>query len=91
MSLSRVESTEITNQFKQSERDCGSTSMQVAMMSSRIKHLTEHFKIHKKDFHSRRGLQQLVNKRKKLLKYLKRKDMSGYQKLIQTLGLRDSY
>ena len=60
-------------------------------MTSRIKDLTEHFKIHKKDVHSRRGLQQLVNKRRKLLKYLKHKDMERYQSLISSLGLRDSY
>lgn len=90
MSLSSIEN-EAVKPFKQSENDCGSSGVQVSLMSVRIKHLTEHFKVHKKDFHSRRGLQQLVNKRRKLLKYLKRKDTEGYQQLIQSLGLRDSY
>jgi small subunit ribosomal protein S15 len=60
-------------------------------MTGRIQYLTGHFKEHKKDFHSRRGLQELVNKRRKLLKYLKAKDQTRYQTLIQSLGLRDSY
>jgi small subunit ribosomal protein S15 len=61
------------------------------LISGRIKYLTDHFKAHKKDFHSRRGLQSLVNKRRKLLQYLKRSDNARYQTLIQKLGLRDSY
>ncbi|HEL8437229.1 TPA: 30S ribosomal protein S15, partial [Legionella pneumophila] len=61
------------------------------LITSRIKYLTDHFKENKKDFHSRRGLQELVNKRRKLLKYLKRNDQDRYQTLIQNLGLRDSY
>ena len=91
MSLHSVEKAEIIKQFQTSEKDTGTPEVQVSLMSARIKSLTEHFKINKKDFHSRRGLQHLVNKRRKLLKYLKRKDHGRYQKLIQGLGLRDSY
>jgi small subunit ribosomal protein S15 len=80
MSLTSVQKAEIVNEFKRADNDTG-----------RIKYLTDHFKEHKKDFHSRRGLQELVNKRRKLLKYLKRNDQSRYSTLIQSLGLRDSY
>lgn len=91
MSLSSVQKQEIINEFQRSEGDTGSTEVQVSLMTSRIKDLTEHFKAHKKDFHSRRGLQHLVNKRRKLLKYLKRKTPEQYYNLINKLGLRDSY
>lgn len=91
MTLTSVQTTEIINQFKRSDRDTGSSEVQVSLMTGRIKYLTEHFKQHKKDFHSRRGLQTLVNKRRKLLKYLKREDQARYTVLIQSLGLRDSY
>lgn len=91
MSLTGIQKTEIINQYKRNENDTGSTEVQVSLMTGRIKYLTEHFKEHKKDFHSRRGLQGLVNKRRKLLKYLKRTDAARYQTLIQNLGLRDSY
>lgn len=91
MTLTSVQTQEIINQVKQSDRDTGSPEVQVSLMTSRIKYLTEHFKTHAKDFHSRRGLQALVNKRRKLLKYLKRKDQGRYMGLIQQLGLRDSY
>ncbi|MCX7115308.1 MAG: 30S ribosomal protein S15 [Gammaproteobacteria bacterium] len=91
MSLSSVDTAAVVSQYQTSEGDTGSPEVQVSLMSSRIRYLTDHFKVHKKDFHSRRGLQHLVNKRRKLLKYLKRKDTSRYQTLIQSLGLRDSY
>jgi len=91
MSLTSAQKSEIIQQYKRSEKDTGTPEVQVSLMTSRIKDLTEHFKIHKKDVHSRRGLQQLVNKRRKLLKYLKHKDMERYQSLISSLGLRDSY
>ena len=84
MSLTSVQKAEIINEFKRADQDTG-------LMTGLIKYLTEHFKEHKKDFHSRRGLQELVNKRRKLLKYLKRNDQSRYSTLIQSLGLRDSY
>ena len=66
-----VQKAEIINEFKRADQDTGSPEVQVSLMTGRIKYLTEHFKEHKKDFHSRRGLQELVNKRRKLLKYLK--------------------
>ncbi len=91
MSLNSAEKAEIVNQYKLDEKDTGSPEVQVSIITSRIKYLTEHFKAHKKDFHSRRGLTQLVNKRRKLLQYLKRKDAKRYQSLIQKLELRDSY
>lgn len=91
MSLTPVETAEIVSQYQIHKSDSGSSDVQISLMSARIKYLTEHFKVNKKDFHSRRGLQALVNKRYKLLKYLKRKDSPRYQQLIQSLGLRDSY
>ena len=91
MSLSSVQKAEIVNEYKRAENDTGSPEVQVSLMTGRIKYLTEHFKENKKDFHSRRGLQELVNKRRKLLKYLKKNDQGRYQALIQNLGLRDSY
>jgi small subunit ribosomal protein S15 len=91
MSLNSAEKAEIVNEYKRADKDTGSPEVQVSLMTGRIKYLTDHFKANKKDFHSRRGLQTLVNKRRKLLKYLKRNDKSRYQTLIQSLGLRDSY
>ncbi len=91
MALDSVQTAAIVDQYKRSERDTGSSEVQVSLMTSRIKYLTEHFKMHKKDFHSRRGLQALVNKRRKLLQYLKASDRQRYSALIQSLGLRDSY
>lgn len=90
MSLTSVQKAEIVDQYKQSTTDTGSPEVQVSLITARIKYLTEHFKEHRKDFHSRRGLQSLVNKRRKLLKYLKQNDGSRYQTLIVSLGLRDS-
>ena len=91
MALTSVQKADIVNEFKRAATDTGSPEVQVSLMTGRIKYLTEHFKEHKKDFHSRRGLQGLVNKRRKLLKYLKRNDQARYATLIQSLGLRDSY
>ncbi|MFA6301902.1 MAG: 30S ribosomal protein S15 [Legionella sp.] len=91
MSLNSAEKAEIVKEFQRSANDTGSSEVQVSLITGRIKYLTEHFKAHKKDFHSKRGLQELVNKRRKLLQYLKRDDSARYQKLIQDLGLRDSY
>ncbi|WBV66022.1 30S ribosomal protein S15 [Legionella pneumophila] len=91
MSLNSAEKAEIINEYKRGDKDTGSPEVQVSLITSRIKYLTDHFKENKKDFHSRRGLQELVNKRRKLLKYLKRNNQDRYQTLIQNLGLRDSY
>lgn len=70
------------------DKDTGSTEVQVALLTQRISHLTEHFKVHKKDHHSRRGLLKLVSQRRRLLNYLKRTDLERYRKLVSTLGLR---
>lgn len=91
MSLTSAQKAEVVDQYKRSANDTGTPEVQVSLMTGRIKYLTDHFKVNKNDFHSRRGLQQLVNKRRKLLKYLKRKDQGRYLTLIQSLGLRDSY
>lgn len=74
--------------YKQHEGDTGSPEVQVALLTSRITYLTEHFKTHKKDFHSRTGLLKLVGQRRKLLNYLKKKDIMRYRDLIQRLNLR---
>jgi len=79
---------EIIDQFKLSEDDTGSSEVQIALLSSRIKYLTDHFKVHKKDHHSRRGLLKLVGKRRRLLNYLKKKDVEKYQNVIKDLGIR---
>ncbi len=91
MSLNSAQKQEIVKEFQRDEKDTGSTEVQVSLMTNRIKYLTEHFKEHKKDFHSRRGLQNLVSKRRKLLKYIKRTNQERYQDLIKKLGIRDSY
>lgn len=84
-----VEQTqEIINDYKITENDTGSADVQIALLTARITYLTEHFKSHKKDLHSRRGLLKLVNQRRKLQKYLKSTDAERYQKLIKRLGLR---
>lgn len=79
----------IINQYKQSENDTGSVQVQVALLTERINHLTEHLKTNHKDNHSRRGLLQMVGKRKGFLLYLKEKDIEAYRVLIKSLGLRD--
>jgi small subunit ribosomal protein S15 len=79
---------EVINKFKRHEGDTGSPEVQVALLTKRIDYLTEHFKTHKKDFHSRRGLLMLVGQRRRLLDYLKKSDGSRYRTLIDQLGLR---
>ncbi|MDO8722826.1 MAG: 30S ribosomal protein S15 [Syntrophales bacterium] len=80
--------SEIMARFQLHEKDTGSPEVQIALLSSRITYLTEHFKIHKKDHHSRRGLLKLVGQRRRLLDYLKKKDLERYRIVIQRLGLR---
>ena len=82
------EKKEIVKDFGKKETDTGSTEVQVALLTRKISELSEHFKIHKKDHHSRRGLLGMINNRRKLLKYLKGKNEDGYQELIKKLGLR---
>ena len=88
MSITAERKQEILKEFATGKGDTGSPEVQVAILSERIKNLTEHFKGHVKDNHSRRGLLALVSQRRSLLDYLKRKDDGRYQKLIEKLGLR---
>ncbi len=83
-----VNTQAIIKDFQQNANDTGSTSVQIALLTARIKHLTEHFKTHTKDHHSRRGLLRLVSQRKKLLTYLRGNDVNVYSDLIARLGLR---
>lgn len=80
--------SEVIKQYRLHDGDTGSPEVQVAILTDRINHLTEHFTVHKKDFHSRRGLLKLVGQRRRLLDYLKTKDLERYRKLIKSLGLR---
>ena len=79
---------DVVAKYKTHERDTGSPEVQVALLTERIHYLTEHFKTHKKDHHSRRGLLKLVGQRRRLLDYLKSKDSTRYRKLIDGLGIR---
>ena len=78
----------IIAQYKLHEKDTGSPEVQIALLSARIEYLTEHFKVHKKDHHSRRGLLQMVGRRRRLLDYLKRQSNERYRSTIERLGLR---
>ena len=82
------EKKEIVKDFGKNDKNTGSTEVQVALLTKKINYLSEHFKIHKKDHHSRRGLLGMINNRRKLLKYLKGKNEEGCQELIKKLGLR---
>jgi len=86
--MTAVAKKEIIDQFKIHEKDTGSSEVQIALLTTRIKYLTEHFQTHKKDHHSRRGLLKLVGQRRRLLNYLKKKDAEKYRVLIKELGIR---
>ena len=88
MSLTKEKKSELIGKYGRADGDTGSAEVQVALLTERINMLTEHFKTHVKDFHSRRGLLKLVSQRRKLLDYLKRKDADKYRGLIEKLGLR---
>jgi small subunit ribosomal protein S15 len=88
MPVSPARKSTTIEKYRQHESDTGSPEVQVALMTERIVHLTEHLKIHAKDHHSRRGLLKLVGHRRSLLDYLRRKDFERYQGVIQSLGLR---
>lgn len=88
MSMSAEEKQGIIDQYKRGDSDTGSPEVQVALLTARIKQLTEHFSEHKHDHHSRQGLVRMVNSRRKLLDYLKGKDVERYRALISSLGLR---
>ena len=79
---------EIVKEFGKFEGDTGSTEVQIALLTEKINHLTDHLRIHKKDFHSRLGLLKMVGQRKRLLAYLTKKDLEGYRNLIARLGIR---
>jgi len=88
MSLTTEAKRDIVTKFGKSESDTGSTEVQVALLTARINHLTEHQREHTKDHHSRRGLLMLVGQRRRLLKYMQKSDLEGYRSLIRELGLR---
>ncbi len=88
MSLTKEESARIRGEYARKQNDSGSPEVQVALLSARIKSITEHLKSHKKDHASRRGLRMLVGRRSKLLRYLSRKNFDRYRNLIESLGLR---
>jgi small subunit ribosomal protein S15 len=80
--------SEMIEKYRKHEKDTGSPEVQIALLTDRINHLTEHFSVHKKDHHSRRGLLKLVGQRRRLLDYLKKKDLERYREIIKSLGLR---
>lgn len=88
MALNADRKTELITDFRTHESDTGSPEVQIALLTERISYLTEHFKTHQKDHHSRRGLLQLVSRRRRLLDYLRRKDVERYRKVITALGIR---
>ena len=88
MSISHEEKQKLISRFQRGHKDTGSPEVQISILTTRIQHLTEHFKTHKKDHHSRRGLLGLVSRRRQLLQYLKRRDYQKYSKIIQELKLR---
>ena len=88
MSLSEGSKAEVIESYRTHDGDTGSPEVQIALLTRRIQHLTEHFKAHAKDHHSRLGLLKMVGRRRRLLEYLKRKNVEQYRELIQDLGLR---
>ena len=88
MSITKENKKNLINEFSNNEKDTGSAGVQIAVLTQRIKNLTEHFKTHNKDNHSKRGLVSLVNKRKKLLNYISKKNKSEYADLIKKLNIR---
>jgi small subunit ribosomal protein S15 len=88
MPLEKAVKEKIVNDFGKNEKDWGATEVQIALLSQRIRDLTEHFKTHGKDHNSRRGLMKLVGKRRRLLNYLSKKDLEGYRAILEKLELR---
>ena len=88
MSITKENKKNLINEYSKNKKDTGSAGVQIAVLTERIKNLTEHFKTHNKDNHSKRGLVSLVNKRKKLLNYLSKKNKSEYSDLIKKLNIR---
>ena len=89
-SITKERTAELVKEFGKSEKDAGNAEVQVAILSERIRNLTEHLKMHKKDNHSRRGLMMLIGKRRGLLKYIKNRNIDEYRDLIKRLGIRDN-
>jgi len=90
MSTSKERKAELIAEYGKDANDSGSANVQVALLTERIRHLTEHMKSHPKDFHTRRGLLMLVGKRRRLLSYIKKGDVEAYRALIKSLGIRDN-
>ncbi len=88
MVMTAEDKAQVIEEYKLADKDTGSPEVQIALLTHRISYLTEHFKVHAKDFHSRTGLLKLVGQRRKLLNYLKKKDVQRYRDLIARLGLR---
>ncbi len=88
MAITTEQKAQLVGSYQRAKSDTGSPEVQIALLTARINELTEHFKTHIKDFHSRRGLLRLVSRRRKLLDYLKRSDSDSYRKLLERLGLR---
>ena len=88
MGLAKDKKSEIIKKHGENEKDTGKTEVQIALLTQRIKELTEHFRTHKKDHHSRRGLLKLVGQRRRLLDYLKKRDVDKYRNLIKELSIR---
>ena len=86
--MTKERKQEIINEFKREENDTGSSEVQIALLTERINELTEHLKVHTKDNHSRRGLLQMVGKRRNLLNYLAKKDLNKYREVVEKLNLR---
>ena len=90
LSISKERTAELIKEFGKNDQDSGSAEVQVAILSERIRNLTEHLKTHKKDNHTRRGLMMLIGKRRGMLKYIKERNIEEYRELIKKLGIRDN-
>ncbi len=90
MAVTKERKAELIKTYGKNEKDSGSAAVQVALLTERIRELTEHMKSHKKDFHTRRGLLMLVGQRRRLLGYIKKNDINDYRELIAKLGIRDN-
>ncbi len=88
MALTQTDKQQVIEEYRIHENDTGSPEVQIAILTQRINYLTEHLKVHKKDFHSRRGLLKMVGQRRGLLNYLQRKDIQRYRAIVERLGLR---
>ena len=90
LSITKERTAELIKEFGKDEHDAGNVEVQVAILTERIRNLTEHLKVHKKDNHTRRGLMKLIGKRRGLLKYIKNRDIEEYRALVKKLGIRDN-